>query len=113
MRRTRSDTELAEALRAWGRLRLLVLAVTEARNGHRCEYEERAEADVGDIGVPPCWKAREWNYAHEPMNADEWCAPCLARHRWHLALVTIKRIHGGRLRRLQRIALAPMKSEAA
>lgn len=113
----KTDTEVADAARAWGRHRLLVLAVKEARNSHQCEYEEAAESDYSTgysyPGVAPCWKIQEWDYEHEPMNADEWCQPCLQRQKWHLALVTIKRVHGGRLRRLQRVSASPEPLEVA
>ena len=114
MRRPKPDTEVAEAARAWGRMRLLVLAVKDARNAHRCEYEESAYNDDGysEPGVPPCWKTHEWTYDHEPADPADWCAPCLERHKWHLALVAIKRVHGGRLRRLQRISASPRMADA-
>lgn len=106
--KAKSNDDVAEAARAWGRMRLLVLAVKEARNSLRCEVEYRGSMFPDDPSEPPCWKTREWTYNHEPPDADEWCAPCLARHSWHLALVAIKRMHGGRLRRLQRFSASPV-----
>lgn len=111
--RAKSDGEVAEAARAWGRMRLLVLAVTEARNSFKCEHEDYDSDDyeTGYIGqsVPPCWKTHEWDYTHEPADPGDWCQSCLVRHKWHLALVAIKRIHGGRLRRLQRCGSSPAR----
>ena len=111
MRRPKSDHDVAAAARAWGRMRLLVLAVKEARNSCRCENEEAADYDY-DSGysapeVPPCWKGSEWERDGQPTNPSDWCGPCLERQRWHLALVAIKRVHGGRLRRLQQWSASP------
>lgn len=100
----KSDVEVAEAARAWGRLRLLVLAVKDARNGCRCECEEGDDYETNAPGVPPCWKGAEWERDGEPTHPEDWCGPCLVRQKWHLALVAIKRVHGGRLRRLQRLS---------
>ena len=106
MRRPRNDQNVATVARAWGRMRLLVLAVKEARNSCRCEYETWGDGGF-DPGVAPCWKSLEWDHRDGPRNPDEWCAPCLERQRWYAALVAIKRMHGGRLRRLQRFSAAP------
>lgn len=105
--RPKSDEEVATAARAWGRHRLLVLAVKDARNSCRCEVEYRGSMAPDDPSEPPCWKTHEWDYEGEPMNASDWCEPCLERQRWHLALVVIKRAHGALLRRLQRISASP------
>ena len=99
-RTTRSDRELATALRAWGRTRLLVMAVEAQRNGFTCREEERHDA-------VPCWKAQEWTGSGEPSEPGEWCPDCRARQRWHLALTAIKRIHAARLRKLQGYSIAP------
>lgn len=108
MRRAKSEAEVAEAARAWGRMRLLVLAVKDARNGLRCEHEYRGSDAPDDPSEPPCWQTHEWTYDHEPADPGDWCAACLERHKWHLALVAIKRMHGGRLRRLQRVSATPI-----
>lgn len=107
--KTITISEVVDSVRDWGRIRLLVLAVKEARNSCRCEVAYRGCGDPYDAGEPPCWQANEWDHESGPASVADWCEPCLKRHKWHMALVAIKRMHGGRLRRLQRVAIAPMK----
>lgn len=121
----KTDSQVADAARAWRRTYLLVLAVKEARNACECIYEtidapprtddaSRAEWFAARVerrhfypDIAPCWRKYGTNSCGGLNEREHWCAGCLTRNRLHLALTAIKHIRAGRLRRLNYLCAAP------
>lgn len=61
-----------EAMNQWAVSRADRLALRSDMQALRCEYEERAEPEVGDSGVPRCYLA-------DIENKADWCEMCRKR----------------------------------
>ena len=83
------------ALMAWNMARHVLNGLRAARNGHRCEYEERGDLEVGDLGVAPCYRGAE---------SDSWCDSCKTRDPLHAQMMEAKRSLVSLRGKLQRAA---------
>lgn len=102
---TPTDAALAEAARAWVRLRDEAVALRRRRKACVCEQHENVVTDGGASWTTgtPCWKRWKTDHATEDSvlaPKGEWCVTCLLRQQVHEEYLATTRKRGTALRRI-------------
>lgn len=89
---TDADLRLLRAIDGWSQARASRLSKYREMHGFHCENESRGEPEVGDPGVPRCYRGGG--------PRDEWCEPCRQRDSLYNTYWILKKIDRERFRLL-------------